>query len=83
MVAYNIVLVVAGVWLIISGISKGISHYFFLGVASILVTALLRYADLIGDYIGGALLFMFFAVLLLGAARFWKKRQLIRSEYEK
>ena len=63
------------VWLIISGISKGISHYFFLGVASILITALLRYADLIGDYIGGALLFMFFAALLLGAARFWKKHR--------
>lgn len=74
-IAANIALVAAGIWLIISGINQGISHYFFLGIASILITALLRYADLIGDYIGGAVLFMFFAILLLGAAKFWKKYQ--------
>ena len=68
----NIVLVATGVWLIIRGIQSGISHYFFLGVAAVLVTALVRYFDLIGDYFGGAVLFMVFAMLLLGAARYWK-----------
>ena len=74
-VMYNLALVGAGVWLIIKGIHSGISHYFFLGVASILITAFMRYIDLIGDYVGGALLFAVFAVLLLGAAKYWKSYQ--------
>ena len=41
-------------------------------MAAVLVTALVRYFDLIGDYFGGAVLFMVFAMLLLGAARYWK-----------
>ncbi len=68
----NIALIGVGGWLILRGIHQGISHYFFLGVATILLTALLRYIDLIGDYIGAAALFMLFAFLLLGAARYWK-----------
>ncbi|SHG07160.1 Uncharacterized membrane protein [Microbulbifer donghaiensis] len=71
----NFALIGSGVWLIVRGIQGGISHYFFLGVASILVTALLRYFDLIGDYVGGAVIFTLFAVLLLGAARYWKRHQ--------
>ena len=71
----NLALVASGVWLIVRGIQGGISHYFFLGLAAVLVTALLRYIDLIGDYIGGALLFSVFAVLLLVAARYWKHQQ--------
>ncbi len=70
----NIALIGVGGWLIIRGIHHGISHYFFLGVATILLTALLRYIDLIGDYIGAAALFMLFAFLLLGAARYWKQQ---------
>jgi uncharacterized membrane protein len=71
-VLYNLALIGTGVWLILKGIHDGISHYFFLGVASILITALMRYIDLIGDYIGGAILFTVFAILLLGAAKYWK-----------
>lgn len=74
-IVYNLVLIGVGIWLIIRGIHSGISHYFFLGVSAILLTAFLRYVDLIGDYIGGALLFMVFAVLLLGAAKYWKRCQ--------
>ena len=74
-VIYNIALVVSGIWLIVRGINSGISHYFFLGVAVILLTAFMRYADLIGDYVGGAILFMVLAVLLLGAARYWKAQR--------
>lgn len=74
-VSYNLVLIAVGIWLIIRGIHSGISHYFFLGVTAILLTAFMRYVDLIGDYIGGALLFMVFAVLLLGAAKYWKRHQ--------
>jgi len=72
-IACNLMLIVSGVWLIIRGIQDGISHYFFLGVASILLTAFMRYVDLIGDYVGGAAIFLLFAVVLLGAARYWKR----------
>lgn len=74
-VATNFALIGSGVWLIVRGINSGISHYFFLGVAAILVTALLRYIDLIGDYVGGAVIFALFAALLLGAAKYWKHHQ--------
>lgn len=71
-VLYNLLLLLCGISLLVQGIQRGITHYFFLGVATLLVTAFLRYVDLIGDYIGGAILFMVFAVVLLGAARYWK-----------
>ena len=74
-IAFNLVLIATGVWLIIRGIHGGISHYFFLGISAILLTAFMRYVDLIGDYIGGAVLFMVFAILLLGAAKYWKSYQ--------
>ena len=71
----NVALVAAGIWLIVRATATGASHLFFLGVATILLTAFLRYTDLIGDYVGGAILFLAFAALLLGAARYWKRRQ--------
>ena len=71
----NVALVAAGIWLIVRATATGVSHLFFLGVATILLTAFLRHVDLIGDYVGGAVLFLAFAALLLGAARFWKRRQ--------
>lgn len=74
-IVFNLILIATGVWLIIRGIHEGISHYFFLGVSSILLTAFMRYVDLIGDYVGGALLFMVFAILLLGSAKYWKSYQ--------
>ena len=72
-VVYNIALITMGIGLILRGFKSGVSHYFYLGIAVILLTAFIRYIDLIGDYIGGAALFMAFAVLLLVSARFWKK----------
>ncbi len=71
----NIVLIIAGVWLIVKGIKESVTHYFFLGVTTILATGLLRYIDLVGDYIGASILFIIFAVILLSAARFWKSHQ--------
>jgi uncharacterized membrane protein len=72
-VASNIVLVVAGVWLIIQGIRESITHYFYLGVFTVLLTGLLRYIDLVGDYIGASILFAVFAAILLVSARYWRK----------
>ncbi|MCW8127909.1 DUF2157 domain-containing protein [Microbulbifer halophilus] len=74
-VVTNFALIGSGVWLIVRGIHSGISHYFFLGVSAILITAFLRYIDLIGDYLGGALIFTVFAIVLLGAAKYWKRHQ--------
>lgn len=74
-VAYNIALVGLAIWLIVRGFQSGVSHYFYLGVATILLTAFMRYVDLIGEYVGGAILFMVFAILLLAAARYWKMHQ--------
>ena len=72
-VADNIVLVMTGIWLIVQGIREGITHYFYLGVFTVMLTGLLRYIDLVGDYIGAAILFAVFAVILLVSARYWKK----------
>jgi len=72
-VADNIVLVMTGVWLIVQGVRNGVTHYFYLGVFTVLLTGLLRYIDLVGDYIGAAILFAVFAAILLASARYWKK----------
>ena len=74
-IIYNVALLGSGICLIVRGINGAISHYFFLGVATILIVALMRYIDLIGEYIGGAVLFMALAALLLGAAKYWRVQQ--------
>lgn len=78
-VVTNILLVATGIWLIIKGIQENVTHYFFLGVSSILLTGLLRYIDLVGDYIGASILFIIFAVILLSSARFWKTQRNARE----
>ena len=75
-IATNMMLVVTGIWLIRRGIDEAITHFFYTGVGVLLLTALLRYFDLIGDYIGGAILFMIAATVLFGAARYWRSRML-------
>ncbi len=75
-IATNLMLVVTGIWLIRRGIDDAITHFFYTGVGVLLLTALLRYFDLIGNYIGGAILFMIAATILFGAARYWRSRML-------
>jgi uncharacterized membrane protein len=71
--AYNLVLIGLGIWLITRGVQHRVSHYFWSGIAAILAVALFRYFDLIGSYIGGSLLFLTIAGILLGAARYWRR----------
>ncbi len=71
-IATNFILIITGITLIITGIRASVSHFFFLGVITILLTGLCRYIDLVGDYIGAAILFIIFSVLLLTTAKFWK-----------
>jgi uncharacterized membrane protein len=68
----NLACVGSGIWLILRALRDSVTLYFYTGVGVILILALLRYADLVGDYIGGSLLFLFFAGVLFGAARFWR-----------
>ena len=70
----NLSLIVCGILLIVRGTRSDTSHYYFMGVGTIVITALLRYFDLIGDFIGGAILFAVMAVIMLAAARFWRAR---------
>jgi len=74
-IATNLLLVGLGAGMMVRGIHDGNSERFFLGLGAILLTAFMRYVDLIGDYIGGAMLFLVFALLMLGAARYWKRVQ--------
>ncbi|WP_027853202.1 DUF2157 domain-containing protein [Marinobacterium litorale] len=73
-IATNLMLVVTGIWLIRRGIDDAVTHFFYTGVGVLLVTALFRYFDLIGDYIGGAIMFMIAAAILYGSARYWRSR---------
>lgn len=71
-IATNLMLVVMGILLIRRGIDQTQTHYFYTGVVTLLLTAFFRYFDLIGDYIGGAILFMVAAAILMAAAKYWK-----------
>lgn len=77
--ADNIVLVATGLWLTTLGVQRSISHYFYLGIFTILATGLLRYIDLVGDYIGTAILFAVQAAILLIAAKYWRSHS-VREE---
>lgn len=79
-VVANLVLVGLGIALVAHGVERGESQAFFLGIASILLLALLRYIDLIGDYVGTAVLFIVIAAVLLGAARYWRSRRSVGEE---
>ncbi len=67
----NFACVSSGIWLILRALRDSVTLYFYTGVGVILILALLRYADLVGDYVGGSLLFLFFSGVLFGSARFW------------
>lgn len=76
----NITLVATGVGLVVQGIRYGFTSYFYTGVFAILLTGLMRYIDLVGDYIGATVLFIIFAIILLGTARFWKNYLMQQGE---
>lgn len=58
-------------WLILRGAQTGSATAFYVGVGGALVTALCRYVDLVGDYLGTSLLFFLCGVALFAAARVW------------
>lgn len=72
--ATNILLVLIGIVLIRRGVDQAESHYFYSGVGVLLLLALVRYVDLIGDYVGGAMLFLLASVIMIAAARYWRRQ---------
>ncbi len=70
----NIIAIATAITLIIHGVSKGIREYFSLGVITLIIIAYSRYFDMIGGYIGAAILFFVFALILIGAAKFWQRQ---------
>jgi uncharacterized membrane protein len=68
----NLAAFATSIWLIYRGIEGRQTVFYYTGVATILVMALCRYFDLIGNYLGGAALFAVCGGLLFAAARFWQ-----------
>ncbi|MFQ5579361.1 MAG: DUF2157 domain-containing protein [Nitrospiria bacterium] len=68
----NLFLVFAGIWLIVRAVHDTLTHYYYLGIGLLILTASFRYFDLIGDYLGASVLFLVCAAILFGAARYWR-----------
>lgn len=73
-VVVNLALLVLAITLLGRGLDTGQSHLFYTGVAVLLLLALLRYVDLMGDYIGASLMFAIAGLVMMAAARFWRRR---------
>ena len=71
----NLLVLVSAIVLIQQGLDKGLSQFFYSGVGLLLVLAMVRYLDLVGDYVGAAVLFLIAAGSLFAAARYWRARQ--------
>jgi len=69
----TLALLAIGLWLIVRGIQTTSAASFYLGAATIAMTALLRYFDLVGDYIGTSIVFMVCGAAMAGAAGIWKR----------
>ena len=69
----NLIAVCCGVALIVEAVHETSTASFYMGVGMLLLLALFRYFDLVGDYVGAAILFAVCAAVLMGAARFWRR----------
>lgn len=69
----NLFLLGCGIRLIVRGLEIRDGQMFYSGVVLLLVLAMMRYLNLIGDYLGSALLFLVAGGILFGAARYWQK----------
>lgn len=74
----NLAMLGCGLWLIALGLREDRGRPFAAGVFYFLLWAVLRYADLFGDYggmLGAALMFFLCGAALFGVALFWRKRK--------
>jgi uncharacterized membrane protein len=85
-VTANLILLVSGIRLILRGVEIHAGYLFYTGVTVILLQAVLRYLDVMGDYITGAVLFLIAGGILFMAARFWRRvshnKSIEESRYE-
>ena len=72
-VAGNLIAVCCGIAFIMEALQETSTASFYMGVGLLLLVALFRYFDLVGDYVGAAILFMVCAGIMMGAARFWRR----------
>ena len=74
-VAVNLLALLSAIVLIQEGLRRGLSQFFYSGIALVLALAVMRYLDLFGDYLGAAAMFLVAAAVLYGAARYWRRQQ--------
>ena len=72
---FNFILIGSCIVLIYKGIHEAVSHYFYLGVFSLIAYALIRYFNLFGDFISSAILFIVLAFVLLSVSKYWRRHQ--------
>ena len=81
-VLVNLFLLALGIRLIVRGLEIRVGELFYSGVVLLLLLALMRYLNLIGDYLGSALLFLVAGGVLFAAARYWQRSASARLEKE-
>jgi uncharacterized membrane protein len=79
-IAANLGLLAMGIWYITRAMRVSAGSSFQFGVGIILFTGLLRYIDLIGDYIGGSIVFFIAAMIMFASAKLWKKYSAIERK---
>ena len=78
-VIVNVILLASAIRLILRGLELHASYLFYTGVMVVLLQALLRYVNVIGDYVTGSILFLVAGGILFAAARFWQHRMMERE----
>lgn len=79
-VAVNLLALLSAIVLIQEGLRRGLSQFFYSGIALVLALAVMRYLDLFGDYLGAAAMFLVAAAVLYGAARYWRRQQRLAGQ---
>lgn len=77
----NLAMIGCAFWLIVTGLREDRGRPFAAGVLYFLLWAVLRYADLFGDFggmLGAALMFFLSGAALFGVAWYWRRRKEVR-----
>jgi uncharacterized membrane protein len=77
----NVAMIGCGLWLIVVGLREDRGRPFAAGVLYFLLWAVLRYADLFGDFggmLGAAMMFFLCGATLFGVAWYWRQRKEVR-----
>ena len=72
-ISTNLALFLVGINVLIKGLSLLRGLHFYAGIGIILLQVVCRYIDLIGNYVGGSIVFLVAGVMMICAARFWNR----------